>query len=509
MCIPFLALTQMAEAKKSKRNLASEDRPPQFVLLAFDGSSSLNMWRDTVAFASTVQTQNTMNEDQSIKFSYFINPTYYTEVAYKSNYITPLVNRSVSCIGWASPAGSVSDRMVATNKAFAAGHEIGSHANSHCAANGTGGPSDPLNGQTWDEENWTSEFTQFNNLFFNAFQNNKIKPPPNFVMRITPNDIKGFRAPALAFTDGLWPTLKKFNFKYDTSQVSGPSYWPQKMNWGGWNIPLANIGVINTNRKTLSMDYNWFVYQTAGESLRTEADCQKSENIEKKWCKAGVYLTAEKIEQLKKQMLDSYKIYFKNNYFGNRAPVQIGHHFSTWNGGAYWAAFKEFAAFVCSKPEVKCVTMNEYVKWLDNLSPEKLSSYRKGDFPHLPDDNSIMNISNPMKFSVRLDSGDGKFEAMLEGLEEKYLKSYGLKKQISVDFKPIKKSEISYEELIKKSGLGKTVLVRASLVNKRGHEVSWETYRVKNVGTDKQQITGPIENEAMQPETAEAHNEDY
>ncbi len=492
-------------AKKSiTRDPAAVERPPQFVLLAFDGSSSLDMWRDTVDFASQVKTSGTGNASQNVKFTYFINPTYYTELPYKSNYMTPLLNKSVSCIGWASPAGSVLNRIKATDRAFTNGHEIGSHANSHCSADGKG--EDPLKGMTWTEEHWNSEFDQFNHLLFNSLSNNKIQT--DYLMQLKQENILGFRAPALAVTAGLWPTLQNKGFRYDTSRIDNMTYWPQKMNWGGWNIPLAMLKIPGSTKTTLSMDYNWFVFHTAGESLRTESECKLTENKEKKWCKAAVFLTPERVDQFKNQMLDSYKFYFKKNYFGNRAPVQIGHHFSSWNGGAYWKAMKEFTQFVCNKPEVKCVTMVDYVKWLESNPASVLAAYRKGDFAKLPDDGTIKDIALGVDYAVRLDSGDGKFEVMTDPEQKNKINEAGLKKQLSIDFKPYKQSSIENNEL-KKIVNGKSALVRASLVNKRGTEVSWQTYRVENIGTVQQNVIGPIEDAARLPETADAHREDF
>lgn len=502
-----MLMSAQAFAKTKKRDPSSVDRPPQFVLLAFDGSSSLDMWRETVAFADTVKTSGINNEQQNIGFSYFINPVYYTEKQYKSVYTTPTVGHATSCIGWASPAGSVTKRVELTNNAFLHGHEIGSHANSHCSADGSGGPSDPLYGKTWSEENWTDEFTQFNNLLFNVFANNRISPPKDFVMKFTQNDIKGFRAPALAVTQGLWPTLKKFNFSYDTSKINKPTYWPQREAWGGWNIPLANIRIAGSPRNTLSMDYNWFVFHTGAASLTTQEKCANDPDFKSnKWCKEGVYLTPEKYSQLKNQMVDSYKYYFKKNYFGGRAPVQIGHHFSKWNGGAYWDGMKEFILFVCGKPEVKCVTMKDYVSWLDRLSPNQMASYRNANFEKFPDDSSIKDIAAPVLADVRLDTGDNAFEAMSDTDQGK-LQAMGFKRQLYVNFKPVNAIKISNDQLAALVGKGETAYVRASLVNKSGREVNWETYKVTSVGTAKQQVSATsLEDNAVLPETSDAHN---
>jgi hypothetical protein len=64
-------------------------------------------------------------------------------------------------------------------------------------------------------------------------------------------------------------------------------------------------------------------------------------------------------------MLETYLQYFEANYNGARAPLHIGHHFSKWNGGAYWDAMKSFARKVCHLPDVQCVTNAALADYLD------------------------------------------------------------------------------------------------------------------------------------------------
>ena len=97
---------------------------------------------------------------------------------------------------------------------------------------------------------------------------------------------------------------------------------------------------------------------------------------------AGVAKPENK-ELYKKQMLDTYMKYFQDNYFGNRAPVHIGHHFSKWNGGAYWEAMQAFTTRVCGLPEVKCVTYGELVKFMEAHSADR-ATYQAGSFAPLP-----------------------------------------------------------------------------------------------------------------------------
>lgn len=481
----ILLATPTVYAKKSRKPQAVE-RPPQFVLLAFDGSKANDFWKESVDFADTVNTHNEA-KNNLVRFTYFVNPVYYLDKTFKDIYTTPMLNKPVSCIGWEDNKARIPLRVELTNQAFLRGHEIGSHANSHCNQQGSD-KNDPMFGKPWDATAWDSEFSQFNNLFFNIFKNNKISEPKQYGpsgFAFKPENIVGFRAPLLAFTEGLWPVLQKYKFRYDTSKVAAPNYWPQRQSWGGWNFPLGRIKIAGTNRTTLSMDYNWLVYHSGGASKPN--------------------LTPEDVIQFKTQMMDSYNYYFKQNYHGNRAPINIGHHFSKWNGGAYWEAMKEFAAFVCNKPEVRCVTYSEYADWLDSLDQDTYQQYSAGKFEKLKDDNTIKNISAPFLARVKLDQTPLSFAAVVEPKDVKALKLSKGTVQLQVNFETQPSTTVTKEDLVKKYGVGSTVLLRSVLLNKNNKQLDWTTYKVENLGTDAETVSEPLENLANEPETSHAH----
>ncbi|AZZ36499.1 hypothetical protein CIK05_06755 [Bdellovibrio sp. qaytius] len=194
------------------------------------------------------------------------------------------------------------------------------------------------------------------------------------------------------------------------------------------------------------MDYNWLVYQSAGASKPN--------------------LTPEEKQQFKTQMMDSYNFYFKQNYYGNRGPVHIGHHFSKWNDAAYWETMKEFAQFVCNKPEVRCVTYSEYADWLDGLDNYTYESYRTGQFDKLKDDNTIKNIAAPFLARVRLDQSAKSFEAVVDPQDAKALKLSKGTVQLQVNFEPQAETSVAKDDLVKKYGAGSTILIRSVLLNK-------------------------------------------
>jgi hypothetical protein len=311
----------------------SSERPPQFVLLAFDGSLNLSFWEESRAFAKTA----------NAKYTYFMSGTYFLPDSKKASYTGPHHAAGKSDIGFGGPAANIELRLQQVKKAHDEGHEMGSHANGH------------FDGSAWVEADWDAEFAQFNPLIFKAAETAGVA---NVDLGFGPQDVKGFRAPLLGHSPGLFKTLAKNDFTYDTSKSGPANYWPEKLG-GIWNFPLAQVRIVGSGKRTLSMDYNFFFADSNGES--------KPENK----------------ELYKKQMLDTYMKYFQDNYFGNRAPVHIGHHFSKWNGGAYWEAMQAFTKRVCGLPEVKCVTYNELVKFMEEHAGDR-ARYQAGSFTPLP-----------------------------------------------------------------------------------------------------------------------------
>jgi hypothetical protein len=305
-------------------------RPTQFVILAFDGSLNNAFWEESRAFA----------RDAGVKFTYFISGVYFIPDAKKSLYNAPHgQGPGKSAIGFGGEAAAVATRYGHLQKAANEGHEIASHANGH------------FDGSNWSEADWKSEFDQFDKIIFEGA--GVPRPSLNF----GPRDSVGFRAPQLGHSSGLWPVLRSHSYAYDTSK-SGPSnYWPQENN-GLWNFPLAELRIVGSNKRTLSMDYNFYVADSRGN-----ADAANK----------AVY---------KKQMVDTYVKYFESNYFGNRGPIHIGHHFSKWNGGAYWEAMQSFARKVCGLPEVKCGTYKELLAFVKE-NKDKLPAYQAGNFTRM------------------------------------------------------------------------------------------------------------------------------
>ena len=316
--------------------VVNDGKLPQFVLLAFDGSESIQMWKDTQAFAAEETAKNT-----PIHFTYFINAAYLLTPQTKNIYHPPQHPVGTSPIKFGYSQKDVADRIEQMNLAMKAGHELGSHSVGH------------WNGKTWSADEWKSELTQFDTIARTADKIDGLSivfphdPIERRVLQLPPGGFAGFRAPELGVSPGLWPTLKALGYRYDTSTVGQPESWPKKDAAGLWSFPLALVPYNGTNKKIIAMDYNFYFKQSGG--VEDPAAVKGS-------------LTWQAMHDA---TLKTYTDYFDKNYSGSRAPVQIGHHFSTWNDSAYWDAMKDFAATECGKPDVKCVTFSELADWLD------------------------------------------------------------------------------------------------------------------------------------------------
>ena len=365
-------------------------RPPQFIALAFDGSKSIQMWNETRQFASA---------NRHLHFTYFISGVYFLTHENRQFYNAPRRGLGFSNIGFGHDRQEILERIHQVNLAHSELNEIGSHANGH------------FDGSTWNAENWTSEFEQFNQLVFHPSANNQFGDGES--MGIMLQDIVGFRAPYLARSDGLWPTLQAFHYRYDTSRTGPSNYWPQKMPHGFWNFPLADLRIAGSGLRTLSMDYNFYYAHS-----HAQPDAAHSALYEQ-------------------QTLDTYTQWFEANYNGNRAPISIGHHFDTFNAGAYWRALKRFADRVCNQPEVRCVSYRELADFMESVTPSTRQAYQAGGFDRGPRLSFETPSGPPLNVALALRQvTPERVEVVLSGSDSDRLKAQGLAVAWTLDGNP-------------------------------------------------------------------------
>jgi hypothetical protein len=331
-CIAFAFLPFAARADDKPTT------PPQFVMLAFDGGWDNDFWKTSREFATA----------NNVHFTYFVSCVYYLADADKKTYIEPRNGPGKSTIGWGGKPADIAERLKQTAAAMDAHQEIASHGCGH------------FDGKQYSSQMWESEFSQFNSIMANAWKHyGDGAEPAGWSDYFSKPEYGGFRAPFLSFNkDALWTALSNMKFVYDTSAPSREGDWPVK-DKGLWEFPLVDLRIVGSNRTTLSMDYNFYMAQT-GAHPGNPKNYQRYED----------------------EVFNTYMAYFKNSYFGNRAPLHIGHHFSQWNGGAYWKAMQRFAKAVCNStdyPDVKCASYSELVKFMNDHEAD-LPAYQKGDF---------------------------------------------------------------------------------------------------------------------------------
>lgn len=337
---------RVVQPKPEPRSPHVPGRPPQFVLVSFDGAGGDYLWPYWRAVARAARAH----------FTFFVSGVYLLDEARRTLYRPPRHAAGSSDIGFAQPERRRTARAVvrATLDQLAAGvregHEIGTHYNGHFCA----GYADSVG--EWTAADWEQELDQFERLVFRTNQNNRLRPPVRLTLR--PRDVVGGRTPCLEGNLAvLYRVLARRGFRYDASGVARLGEWPRRR-LGIWSVPLLEIPLVGHTYRVLSMDYNFFVNQTGGAS--------------------GPRSVAPAVER---ETYLSLRNAFRTSYFGNRAPLSIGNHFETWNHWAYNRALRRLVLEKCRLPEVRCVSIRELVDWLEAQPAARLARYRTGGFP--------------------------------------------------------------------------------------------------------------------------------
>jgi hypothetical protein len=292
-------------------------RPPQFVVVSFDGSGGADMFKYWRAVARRV----------GAHFTFFVSGVYLIDWTHHDRYSPPRHARGRSDIGFAPDAGFAKDTLAQAAAAYEEGNEIGTHFNGHfCAPY-------PGNVGEWTAVDWTEELDQFDRLMFAGHS-----------LPFGPDEVVGSRTPCL---EGnlrlLYPLLARRGFRYDASHVARLGFWPWRQS-GIWSVPLLELPFVGHTFAVVSMDYNFLANQL-----------DPNTNVERE-----MYLTLRRA--------------FRTSYRGNRAPFSIGFHFETWHDGAYDRALAHFLGETCPLRDVRCVSIRELVDWLDLRFP-RLAAY--------------------------------------------------------------------------------------------------------------------------------------
>ncbi|WP_199931233.1 hypothetical protein [Streptomyces sp. CB02923] len=311
------------------------ERPPQFVVFSWDGAGE-----DSQKLFSHFRA---VGKKYNARMTYFLSGVYLLPGSKKDVYHPPKHNPGASDIGFNDVKG-VRATVEQMRGAWMDGNEIGTHFNGHfCGANGGVG--------TWSQEEWESEIRQAE-AFVKTWKTHTglrtEKPLPFDYSK----ELVGGRAPCLEGQRNLIPAAKAMGFRYDSSSVGGRQLWPERID-GIWDLPLQQIPVPGRAFETLSMDYNFLVNQsgtTRGDPAMHTA-----------WGR---------------QMRDGLVAAFDRAEKGNRAPLIVGNHFESWNGGTYMRAVEDAIKTVCPRRGVRCVTFKQLADWLDAQDPQVLEKLR-------------------------------------------------------------------------------------------------------------------------------------
>jgi hypothetical protein len=317
-------------------------KPPQFVVVSFDGVG----WHEKWQYWKNIQTQVPFH------FTGFLSGTYLLSSAIKDHYQGPGRKPGQSDISWNEPA-DLPVEIADLNDALARGDEIGTHFNGHfCSTDQSPG------GQYWDEDDWNTELDQFFSLLGNVDANNGITDH----LDVQAAEVKGERTPCLeGRTSALYPALRTHGITYDSSIITHTGIsWPLTDDATGiWDIGMSIYPIHGTlsdasevapekrtNHLQITMDYNFWISQrngATGSPAQSAADSQ--------------------------QVLDTYTDMYTATFTGNRAPLILGNHFEAWNNNAYSDALSTFVRQTCGKPDTYCVPFRDLVDWLTAQDP--------------------------------------------------------------------------------------------------------------------------------------------
>lgn len=329
---PALAAEAEGPARRAAPNvaiapLAAGERPPQFVLFSFDGSGSHVKWQRFLEIADEVGAQ----------FTGFLSGTYLLTSDHAEQYTGPGHEPGESSIGFGGTPADLERLVRDLNRAYLRGHEIGTHFNGHfCDGN------DP-SGNDWSTAQWAAELDQFDRLLTGYRELNRLPGLPTLL--VPPDAVRGGRTPCLEGDPAVvFPALAAHGLTYDSSRPVTGLIWPQRMH-GLWEFGMPLVPFDPTGRRTIAMDYNFWVQLNGAASAPGRA------------------------AEFTDAVLTTYRQMYAAAYDGNRAPLVIGNHFNDWSGNAFNPAAERFMAEVCDQPETVCTTYQTVIAWLEAQTP--------------------------------------------------------------------------------------------------------------------------------------------
>ncbi|MEU9094060.1 hypothetical protein [Streptomyces sp. NPDC048428] len=337
------AFTGSQPGQPAAQRLAAGQKPPQFVVFSWDGAGE-----DSQRLFSHFRE---VGKKYHASMTYFLSGVYLLPEAKRELYDPPKHNAGSSDIGFNDTEG-IRDTLAQVRGAWLDGNEIGTHFNGHfCGEDGGVG--------TWSVGEWKSEISQAKSFVKGWKTNDPDLKDEKSLPFDYDKELIGGRTPCLEGQKNMVAAARSMGFRYDSSGVND-QVWPKKKD-GIWDLSMQLVPVPGREFETLSMDYN-FMFNQSGT---TQGD-------------------PDQHEYWGNQMRDGLIQAFDRAYDGNRAPLIIGNHFESWNGGTYMRAIEETIETVCTKEGVRCVSFKQLADWLDAQDPAtlaKLGTLKVGKAP--------------------------------------------------------------------------------------------------------------------------------
>ncbi|MFJ8668515.1 hypothetical protein [Streptomyces sp. NPDC093600] len=316
------------------QRLKPGQQPPQFVVFSWDGAGE-----DSQRLFSHFRK---VGKKYDATMTYFLSGVYLLPEEKRKLYEPPQHAAGRSDIGFNDTEG-IRATVRELRGAWLEGNEVGTHFNGHfCGKEGGVG--------NWSVEDWKSEIRQAKSFVKNWKTNSGLTTEQPLPFDYD-KELVGARTPCLEGRANFVQAASQLGFRYDTSGVND-QIWPKK-DHGLWDLSMQLVPVPGRAFQTLAMDYNFLVNQSG----TTQGDPSKHAY----WGN---------------QMRDGLLQAFNRSYHGNRAPLIIGNHFESWNGGTYMRAIEQTIATVCVQKDVKCVSFRQLADWLDAQDPAVLAKLR-------------------------------------------------------------------------------------------------------------------------------------
>ncbi|MCZ0205915.1 hypothetical protein OZK63_10875 [Streptomyces sp. UMAF16] len=323
--------------------LSPGQKPPQFVVFSWDGAGE-----DSQKLFSHFRE---VAKENNATMTYFLSGVYLLPEEKRDLYKPPQHSPGRSDIGFNDERG-IAGTLEQLRLAWLEGNEIGTHFNGHfCGPDGGVG--------TWSVEEWKSEIAQAKS-FVKSWRSNTGMRAEDPLPFDYDKELIGARTPCLEGRKNFVKAARDLGFRYDSSGVND-QVWPKKKD-GLWDLSMQLVPFPGHTYEQLTMDYNFMVGQSG---TQTQGD-------------------PDKFDYWGDQMRDGLLKGFYRAYDGNRAPLIIGNHFESWNGGTYMRAVEEVVKEVCTKPEVRCVSFRQLADWLDAQDPRTLARLRSLEVGEAP-----------------------------------------------------------------------------------------------------------------------------